>query len=203
MKALPVVVVVLLGWAAACGGSTVSVQDSAPDGGGTSSGTNDGTCAATKAPDCAVGDCLDGPSLSCVRGVWICPTPQSNCTAQCSGKTIPDCGCGTAKCHYGQWQCAASADCVADDGGSDAGWDGATGADASATFPCGGLLVCHAASEYCKIGVGGPAGAQPSYQCVPVPAACASNVTCTCIKPASGGQLCSDAPGVTVTFEYP
>ena len=196
MRAVPIVVVVIFALAA-CGGSTVSVGDSAADGGGGgSSGGNDGSCPETVGPYCPWNGCLDGPRATCSHGAWVCPPPPSGCSEQCSGQPSPDCKCGTPTCHFGTWECPGSCD-------ADAGSDATADADASATFPCGGLLVCHPASEYCKVGVGGPAGAQPSYSCEAIPAACATNIACACIKPAVGGQICSDEPGVTVTFEYP
>lgn len=197
MRALPVLLIVLA--LAACGGSVASVGDSAPAAGGPSSsggGSSGGTCPENHSPYCPWNGCLDGPLATCSGGKWVCPPPPSSCSGQCTGKPIVDCKCGTPTCNFGMWQCPGS--CTAD-GGADAARD----ADANATFPCGDLLVCHAASEYCKVGVGGPAGAHPSYGCEPIPAACANDVTCACIEPAVGGQLCSDASGVTVTFEYP
>jgi hypothetical protein len=72
------------------------------------------------------------------------------------------------------------------------------------TFGCG-PYQCQVGSEVCKVGVGGPAGAPPSYQCIPFPASCAATPTCTCVQQSEGAQLCSgDAGnGITITFEYP
>lgn len=80
------------------------------------------------------------------------------------------------------------------DGGRDA---------ADQLFTCGKFL-CHSATQYCKVGVGGAFNSPTSYQCEPIPAACTDDHGCTCIRPAVGGQLCADDGGeVTVTFEYP
>jgi hypothetical protein len=74
-------------------------------------------------------------------------------------------------------------------------------------FACG-AMSCDAATQYCKIGEGGAGGpdggANASYSCEPLPAACAADHTCTCVDKAVGGQLCSEKGGtLTVTFEYP
>jgi hypothetical protein len=70
-------------------------------------------------------------------------------------------------------------------------------------FACG-PLSCHSSIEVCKIGVGGPQGAPPSYACIGYPTQCAADRTCACVQPAVGSQVCSEANGdFTVTFEYP
>ncbi len=72
------------------------------------------------------------------------------------------------------------------------------------SFPCGSNLSCDSATQYCKIGEGGPCCAPPSYSCESIPASCSKDHTCACIKTAVGAQQCTESGGgVTVTFQYP
>jgi hypothetical protein len=51
----------------------------------------------------------------------------------------------------------------------------------SATFPCGDMLECLQATEYCEIFVPGVPGPW-SYGCPPLPAACLGDATCACLE---------------------
>jgi hypothetical protein len=132
----------------------------------------------------------------------------SSASVACGGATAPDLAGGSD---------AAGGDSSSSDGGSsgdasalhdvgvprDAALDVAT-FDASATFPCGKLLVCHSHTEACKIGYGGPANTPPRYECIPYPSQCASDRTCGCVQPATSAQACKDTAGdFTVEFFYP
>ena len=124
----------------------------------------------------------------------------------CGGSTSPDPGGGGADAAGGD---ASSSDGAS--GGNDGGStdDGASIADAStfdasATFPCGQLLVCHSRTEVCKIGTGGPANTPPHYDCIAYPSQCVSDRTCACVKSATSAQACNEAAGdFTVDFYYP
>jgi hypothetical protein len=72
------------------------------------------------------------------------------------------------------------------------------------TFACGPTLTCDSSSQYCEIGIGGPAGAEPTYSCQTTPVACQADYSCACIEKAVGAQDCSQVGGgVSVTFYYP
>ena len=82
--------------------------------------------------------------------------------------------------------------------------DAGTGGSGGKKFSCGPTLECDSATEYCKVGTGGPCCAPPSYACEPIPSACSQDPTCACIKPAIGAQECTEPDGnVTATFLYP
>ncbi len=85
--------------------------------------------------------------------------------------------------------------------GSIAGAGGS--ANTRLTFSCGDSLTCPIATDYCNVTEGGPCCAPPNYTCKPIPAKCSDNPSCDCIQGETGATLCTDAGGVTVTFEYP
>jgi hypothetical protein len=75
---------------------------------------------------------------------------------------------------------------------------------AGGQFACGPSLLCVATGQYCQIGIGGPAGAEPTYACQQTPGDCQANYSCACIQKAVGAQQCSVTDGgVSVTFYYP
>jgi hypothetical protein len=194
--------------ACACDGTTIGIACNGYPNGyasrpvaytGTCAQTDGGGAACTRDADCGTGLVCAFPISAGCSAIGACvptPPPGPKCGAYepactCGGQTI-DIACtgyppGTASnpiLHTGQCE------------GIDAGHGGGL-------FACGPLM-CDGATQVCKIGVGGPAGAPPSYGCIDYPAQCVSNATCTCVEPAVGAQLCSENGGnFTVTFEYP
>ena len=140
-------------------------------------------------------------------------SPLALSASACGGATSPELG-GGADAAGGDSSSAldggggnggdASGDHDADGGSTrDAAPDVET-FDASATFPCGNLLVCHTHTEACQIGYGGVANTPPRYDCIPFPAQCLNARTCACVKLATSAQNCKEAAGdFTVEFFYP
>lgn len=137
--------------------------------------------------------------------------PLSVCASACGGATSPDLGSGV---DAAGGDSSSASDGGASNGGDasgnhdggrthDAAPDAAT-FDASATFPCGNVLVCHSHTETCKIGYGGVANTPPRYDCISFPSQCVSDRTCACVKLATSAQNCKEAAGdFTVEFFYP
>ena len=77
-------------------------------------------------------------------------------------------------------------------------------ADANPSFACGVLLICDRNTQVCKVGMGGPTGAPPSYACDPIPPACLTELTCDCMKREVFSNACSITNGaITIEFFYP
>jgi len=166
------------------GGRETDAEVTGMDGGGvdatrTDAGSVDGgmfeSCDAMPSFECvggtpggSCGDALQMPS--CVAGGWRCPdgTIDSSLCA-CIGRPGPGCVCAP-----GGWVC---------DGG------------VAMSFACGPALRCASASEYCMVVVGGPAGSEPSYSCLALPADCGSTPTCACLASSGGSECSSDSDG--------
>lgn len=83
--------------------------------------------------------------------------------------------------------------------GTSAGETGVSG-----TFPCGDMLECSAATEYCQQTVGGAVGNPPSYVCMALPDGCAAGGTCECVATVQCGDICEMIEtGVQVTCQAP
>jgi hypothetical protein len=190
----------------ACGGSTATSSgtggSSASGGSGGSGGTGTGATSGTGGGGACVTD-TDCPSNGrcgypaadgCSAKGQCFPQPGMVCNAfspgcACDGTTI-NVICTGLPDGYVSAPLAHAGDCAT--------------VDAGGSFPCGDSLTCDSATEYCKVGVGGPCCPPPSYSCEPIPGVCSQDRSCACIGPAVGGQLCDDSGGgVTVTFEYP
>jgi hypothetical protein len=163
------ILVVALAAIVACGGTTASTGGGgAPDG----STTDDG-------------------------GPCITPTEGAACTADQTA-----CSLGGDRCCVGFWTCTTSArtwhheylGCACqvstDAGGGDASKDAAD----AGPLVCGNL-TCRA-GEYCYVQSGGAVppegGVNTSYECKPLPGACASTPTCACLTTAGVGCRCTD-----------
>ena len=129
--------------------------------------------------------------------------PLALSASACGGATSPDLGSGadaaggdaSSASDGGGGNNGGDASANHDDGSTrDAAPDVAS-LDASATFACGNLLLCHSHTEACKIGYGGPANMPPRYDCIPFPSACVSDRTCGCVKLATSAQNCKEAAG--------
>jgi hypothetical protein len=149
--------------------------------------------------DCGAGyECAYRIADACAaRGTCVAADTGPLCNlfvpgCACSGATV-DIACNGYPTGYAPEPILHSGACEGIDAGAHGG-----------TFPCG-TLSCSSATEICKEGVGGPAGAKPTYACIAFPAQCGADRSCACVQQAEGAQLCSaDASGdVTVTFEYP
>jgi hypothetical protein len=134
--------------------------------------------------------------------------------ASCPGQA-PDDGCNTCVCSRGAWACTARA-CAPSDAGVDAqdcGGTRCTSTEVCVHPSCGGgTAICNALGDaaacpsgwtasQCFAGGGPVPGCQPppcvppAPYCFPLPAACTSGPTCTCLP----NDVCShaDAGGVS------
>jgi hypothetical protein len=59
------------------------------------------------------------------------------------------------------------------------------------TFRCG-QFFCDTSSEYCTVNVSDIGNEPDVYRCDPLPAACGSSPSCTCLESVPCGRLCSD-----------
>lgn len=205
-----------------CGGSTDSTGGSGTGGSGTGgSGTGGSGTGGTGTGGSGTGGTATGGTGATGTGG----------TAGASGECTTDADCGKGICGFpASAGCAAKGECFPEptslcDGYSPGcACDGTevsliceglpngytkkplahAGACQGGAFACGEALECDSASQICKIGMGGPCCAPPSYSCEPIPAECASDYTCGCIQDAMGAQECTETGGgVTVTFLYP
>lgn len=127
---------------------------------------------------CTVGESACNPGNLCCDGMWVCTG-------------------GTWTKEYGGCAClvdsgAPDSLAVADSKSVDAA--DAHVADADAAGNCGPMTCT--AGEYCTQSSGGAynpeVGAQISYGCPTIPAACATTQTCACLSAnAAGGSTCS------------
>jgi hypothetical protein len=123
----------------------------------------------------------------------------------CAGVLQWMCGaCAAETCHWIQY-CPATGTAGAAGGAGAGGAGGRGGAGGGGGASAAGCSGCNYATQYCAVTVGGPVGAQPSYQCASLPAACASDPSCACLSGKVGcGNLCSQADGgVTITCQAP
>lgn len=67
------------------------------------------------------------------------------------------------------------------------------GGGSSSAFGCG-QAFCDMATEFCQVVLPGVPG-DPSYSCKPLPAACQSDQTCTCLEPFACEPYCSGPDG--------
>lgn len=78
--------------------------------------------------------------------------------------------------------------------------NGATATEADATdgaFACAKGARCNAATEFCQLNFASSSG--PFGQCVPLPSACLSARSCTCIMAALSFQQCTGSYPVPCT----
>jgi len=93
--------------------------------------------------------------------------------------------------------------------GSSGAMDGSSGTSVGdtglqGTFPCGDMLECDLATQYCQQTVGGAVGNPPSYSCMDLPDACAGGGTCECVAGVQCGEICEMIEsGVQVTCQAP
>ena len=78
--------------------------------------------------------------------------------------------------------CTAQTAPIAPGLGPDSGEDSAPGP--AYCFACGSAATCDGRSQVCENTSGGAPPGVDLYQCIAIPAACASNVTCACVAPA-------------------
>jgi hypothetical protein len=183
----------------ACGGSTADSSGSTDGGsgsggsGGSGTGGTGGGSSCTSSSECGNGVCGFPVDGGCSAVGTCFPAPTSSCNAY-----SPGCACDGTE---------ISVICTGFPGGyveKPLAHEGVCVEDAGAPFACGEALSCDPSSQYCKIAVGGPCCAPPSFSCEAIPVACADDHSCNCIQPAVGGQECEAAnSGVTVTFLYP
>jgi hypothetical protein len=139
----------------------------------------------------ADGDVDAGTPCVAVGGVCV---PESTGTGLCGGggfRSGASCGDAAAYC------CTPSRDAAQDVG---------EGGDGGGSFTCG-VASCDGQSEICKHVVGGPPPGVDYSACAPIPAECASDVSCTCVTAALGGigiTNCTSAGGdITVQVAVP
>jgi hypothetical protein len=71
-------------------------------------------------------------------------------------------------------------------------------------FACGSAATCDGRVQVCDNVNGGVGPGVDTFQCVAIPAVCASNVSCACLIPALAVTSCSaDGSNVTVYDEVP
>lgn len=74
-------------------------------------------------------------------------------------------------------------------------------------FLCGSALTCDGRSQVCEHVQGGPPPGVDFYECIPIPAACDSEVSCACVTAALRGRgagACSAAGNhLTVQIDVP
>ena len=80
--------------------------------------------------------------------------------------------------------------------------------DDGGVFTCGtGTLTCDGQSQICAHVIGGAPPGVDFYECKPIPAACATNVTCTCVVPAmkneAAASCTAEGSDLTVIFAVP
>jgi hypothetical protein len=124
-------------------------------------------------------------------GQW--PAPPAGCRGLPSGPgggSVSCCPCGQAESP----DSAGNALVVTDDDGG--------------TFACGTAATCDGRSQVCEHVQGGaPPGGVDFYECIPIPAACDSEVSCACVTTALKGRgagACSAAgSNLTVQIDVP
>jgi hypothetical protein len=72
----------------------------------------------------------------------------------------------------------------------------------AASFDCGPALTCNAATQYCSVQRGGPAGTPPGHACVSV-SGTSARPTCNNISVGIGCECAPSGEGVTVTCTAP
>lgn len=85
---------------------------------------------------------------------------------------------------------------------------GPTIEDDGGVFTCGtGTLTCDGHSQICAHVIGGAPPGVDFYECKPIPAACATDVTCTCVVPAMKNEAAASCTAagsdLTVIFAVP
>lgn len=168
--------------------------------------------------DSGASSCTDPQPVCCgiVNGCEAV-VGQPTCEAVCGG-VGPHVTCSHEwTCPNGAPDVACSDICVATgDGGQgmqgDASFEdsgqGTSDATVGGSFTCSNI-TCDSATEYCYISEGGAFQPDASNggvnaSCKPIPAACADDISCSCIGDSSLGGSCVDHSGqVTVTFAAP
>jgi len=118
-------------------------------------------------------------------------------TAGCSGAAFipPDAaGLDTVATQDGSPDSASDAPVVTNDGGGIA-------------FACGSVATCDGRSQVCEHVMGGAPPGVDFYDCIPIPPACGSDVSCGCVTTALKGRgagECSEIAGnLTVAIDAP
>jgi hypothetical protein len=79
--------------------------------------------------------------------------------------------------------------------------------DDGGIFACGGTPTCDGRSQVCEHVEGGPAPGVDFYACIPIPAACDSDVSCPCVTNAlrgrGAGECSASGSNVTVQIDVP
>jgi hypothetical protein len=124
---------------------------------------------------------MDGtvPVAKCVDGKWACVSVKC---APCAGVVKPKCACGEAVCSGRSWSCSSC-----------------PGPFACGDRACQTGEVCLERAPGIRYADG---GTPPNYyECRKVPAKCAGNETCGCVKPLAQAELmcwgaqCDDTSG--------
>lgn len=143
-------------------GDASSGEESSSSGSGSDSGSSStgGTSGSSSSSTGDLGpqdlcEATDGTWEPAACGDYVCGIPNA-CEA-----IIPGCDCGQdANFVEGEG-------CVPD--------------DACATFDCGDELECLTVAQYCLATFPGVKGAPITYECLPMPDACAASIDCVCL----------------------
>jgi hypothetical protein len=202
---------------AACGGvggtSDAGQTGGASGGSGGSGGTTGaGGTTGSGGQGGACGPCAASITDVCpsdVATASMCPSSGRTC---CLGEAQWTCGaCAAETCHWMR-ACPATTGTAGTGGGGGRGGTGGAGGGSGGSggagggggSAVGGCAACNYAAQYCSVTVGGGVGLPPSYQCQPLPAACATNPTCACLSGKACTNQCTETDGgVTATCYAP